>query len=75
VDNVVGVVRNFLCSSTETSSSSAGGRGVKGARERPCPTERLRKSLVLAYLSSRVIISSLNILVDIGVPAEKEVIQ
>ena len=39
------------------------------------PTQRLRKSLLLAYLCSRVIIGLFNILVDIGVPAEKEVIQ
>jgi len=56
-------------------SSSASGSGVKGGRERPSPPKRLRKSLLLAYLCSGVIIGLLNILVDIGVPAEKEVIQ
>ena len=66
--------RTLLWSSTQT-SSSASGSGVKGGRERPCPTQRLRKSLLLAYLCPRVIIGLLNILVDIGVPAEKEVIQ
>jgi len=39
------------------------------------PTQRLSKSLLLAYLCSGVIIGLLNILVDIGAPAEKEVIQ
>jgi hypothetical protein len=39
------------------------------------PTQKAKKKLVAAYLCSRVIIGLLNILVDIGVPAEKEVIQ
>ena len=58
-----------------TSSPSASGREVKGAARDRAPPQRLGKTLLLAYLRSRVIISSLNILVDIGVPAEKEVIQ
>jgi hypothetical protein len=36
---------------------------------------RLRKRLVLKFSRSRAIIGALDILVDIGVPAEKEVIQ
>ena len=74
MDNVVGVVKNSFMQPTQTSSSACGS-GVKGGRERSCLTERLRKSLLLAYLCSRAIIGLLNILVDIGVPAEKEVIQ
>ena len=57
---------------TQTSSSAS---GVKGGPRETVPTQRLKKSLLLAYLCSRVIIGLLNILVDIGVPAEKEVIQ
>jgi hypothetical protein len=73
VDNVVGVVRNFFMQLRRNLWLLH--ERARAGRERPCPIQRLRKSLLLAYLSSRVIIGSLNILVDIGVPAEKEVIQ
>jgi hypothetical protein len=36
--------------------------------------EKVKERLVLTSLRSRVILGSLDVLVDIGVPAEKEVI-
>jgi hypothetical protein len=39
------------------------------------PNPKVKKRLVLTSLRSRAILGSLDILVDIGVPAEKEVIQ
>jgi hypothetical protein len=40
-----------------------------------CPNPRVKETVVLASPPSRVIIGSLDIYVDIGFPAEKEVIQ
>ena len=42
---------------------------------RPIETTRLTRNFRKASPQSRAIIGSLDILVDIGVPAEKEVIQ
>jgi hypothetical protein len=39
------------------------------------PNSKVKELLVLTSLRSRVIFGSLDIPVDIGVPAEKEVIQ
>jgi len=58
---------------TQTSSSASGSGSRAAARDPAHP--KAKKSLLLAYLCSGVIIGLLNILVDIGVPAEKEVIQ
>jgi hypothetical protein len=40
-----------------------------------CPNPKVKETLVLESPRSRAILGSLDILVDIGVPAEKEVIQ
>jgi hypothetical protein len=40
-----------------------------------CRNPRVKETVVLASPGSRVIIRSLDIYVDIGFPAEKEVIQ
>ena len=40
-----------------------------------CPNPKVKERLVLTSLRSRVILRVLDTLVDIGVPAEKEVIQ
>jgi hypothetical protein len=40
-----------------------------------CPNTKVKEILVLISPPSRAILGSLDILVDIGVPAEKEVIQ
>ena len=40
-----------------------------------CPNPKVKERLVLTSLRSRVILGVLDTLVDIGVPAEKEVIQ
>jgi len=39
------------------------------------PNPKVKETLVLTSPRSRAILGSLDILVDIGVPAEKEVIQ
>jgi hypothetical protein len=51
------------------------GRRGSGNLALACPNPRIQKTLDLTSPFSGVIIGSLDILVDIGVPAEKEVIQ
>jgi len=45
---------------------------VAGFRE---PNPKVKERLVLTAVRTRAILAALDVLVDIGVPAEKEVIQ